>query len=323
MKLQNHQIRDNRVIEAFIRFREACGDAVAEIPRLRLSWSSWSFGNEPLEASAERLSRHGVRHMELQGQLYGGRSARETREILAGHGITASGICGIICREAEFASNSLFFRRQCEDYVRRNVEFCHEVGGSYVLFNPSAVGRPNKFDDREMMRAAESIRTVGDEFVRYGIQCAIEPIRKDEVSLCHSFEEASQLIALVDHPGVRNISGDTFHMMLGETHIGETILDYGNRMVNLHLSDSNRLHLGSGMLDLDIVIMALYAAGYHLRGGFCTPEPVGIGPNPYDHLYGKLDLGCLDDLVRQSVFYFKEREEVLLSAEPEELRRRA
>ncbi len=97
-------------------------------------------------------------------------------------------------------------------------------------------------------------------------------MRRDEVSLCHTFAEAKNLIDAINHPGIQHIAGDVFHMLVGEEHIGKTILNYGHMMTNLHLADTNRRALGTGMLDLDIVIMALYVAGYNNDRCFCFPS---------------------------------------------------
>jgi len=320
MKQQNFRQKDLEVIKRFIQFREK--NDVSKISKLNLSWSNWGFGMEPLEKSAARLEKNNVRYIELHGNLYGkdlGYKADSVKKILGSHNIQVGGICGMLYPESECASNNHFVRQRCIDYMRRQIEFCAEVGGKYILFTPGAVGRTKKYDDNEFYRAAETIRIFGDDFEKYGIRGAIEPVRRDEVSFCHTFFDAKVLIEEVNHPGVRHIAGDVFHMLLGEEHIGRTILDYGHMMTNLHLADTNRKALGTGMLDLDIVIMALYAAGYNNDNCFCSPEPLGTGSNPYEQMYGRPASDMLDELVRQTAEYFYEREELVLKASNEEL----
>ncbi len=38
-------------------------------------------------------------------------------------------------------------------------------------------------------------------------------------------------------------------MLHGEEHIGQTLIDYKDYVVNIHLADTNRKALGSGMLN--------------------------------------------------------------------------
>ena len=211
--------------------------------------------------------------------------------------------------DQEFASNRPLVRQAAIDYFRRQVDFCVEMGGSYVLFGLGAVGRPVKYDDNEFNRAADTVRLVADYFAEHSIRATVEPIRPEEVSLGHTFAEVERFIKQVDHPAVQHINGDLYHMLAGETHIGRTILDYGHMMNNLHMADTNRQALGKGLLDLDVVLMALYAVGHNASDRFCTPEPLGPGGNPYKMMYEEPDAAVLDELVSVSAKTFYEREE--------------
>ncbi|OHB45084.1 MAG: hypothetical protein A2Y13_04535 [Planctomycetes bacterium GWC2_45_44] len=66
-------------------------------------------------------------------------------------------------------------------------------------------------------------------------------------------------------------------------------------------------------MDIDTIIMALYAIGYNRSGCFVTPEPLGPGGNPYPAMHGKTDPAILDELVRKTADCIKERQDVLLS----------
>jgi hypothetical protein len=59
--------------------------------------------------------------------------------------------------------------------------------------------------------------------------------------------------------------------------------------------------------------MALYAIDYNRPDYFVTPEPLGPGGDPYPAMYGKTEPAILDELVRKTATYFKERQEVLLN----------
>ncbi len=102
-------------------------------------------------------------------------------------------------------------------------------------------------------------------------------------------------------------------MQAGEPHLGEAVLKAGERMINLHISDSNRCALGDGSLDLDTLIMALYLIGFNREGCFVTPEPLGPGGDPYPAMYGKPDQAALDLMVQKTATYFREREEEVRS----------
>jgi sugar phosphate isomerase/epimerase len=312
--------RDAQVVEAYLAKRRSSPEAVG---RLRLSWSNWGFGTESLAVSADRLARSGLRFIELHGNRYGpdlGYRTGDVRAILDATGMAVSGICGMASADNEFASNRQHVRQRAIDYFRRQADFCAEIGGSYVLVLPGAVGRPKRYDGSEFDRAVEGMRIVAEHFASVGVRGAVEPIRPDEVSLLHTFDDARRLIAAIDHPGIAHINGDLYHMLAGEEHIGLAILEAGDLLVNLHMADTNRRALGGGLLDLDIVLMALYAIGYAERGGYCTPEPLGAGSDPYSAMYEAPDASRLDALVGQTALTFFEREAALRAASDDQVR---
>ena len=315
MEPQNYEKKRQKVAEAF-RAKLAAEPDLKD-KELKLSWSNWGFGIESLDDSAARLARHGIQWIELHGNRYGdnlGYKAKDVLETLGRHGVRAAGICGMFSAENDLSSNSGIARQNAIDYIRRQLDLCHAVGGTYMLVVPGAVGRPRAYDASEFERSVESLRIVADDFTAAGVRAAVEPIRAAEVSFVHTFSDAMRYIEAVDSPGVRHINGDVYHMQVEEAHIGEAIASAGEKLVNLHLADSNRCALGDGSLDLDAIIMALYAIGYADGQRFATPEPLGPGGAPYPAMFGKPDPAVLDKLVGDSATYWRKRE-ALLKAE--------
>jgi len=315
MKLQNFEIKSQKIKEEFLKLKN---EAPARFKkRLNLSWSNWIFGLESIENTAIRLQRNKIEFIELNGNRQGndiGYKASETKKILSEHGIKTAGICGIFSPDNDFSSNRGVITQNAIDYVKRNTELGRELGADYFLLVPSAVGRSQKIDDREFERAVIALRRVADIFTDTNIKGAIEPIRSSEVSLCHTVQDALDIIKAIDHPGIQHINGDIYHMHTEEAHIGEAILKCSNRLLNLHIADSNRRALGEGSIDIDTVIMALYILGYNRNGCYVTPEPLGPGGDSYVALFGLQEKEVLDELVRQTASYFREREEVLVSS---------
>ncbi|WP_127587052.1 sugar phosphate isomerase/epimerase family protein [Paenibacillus koleovorans] len=314
MSLQNYQLKNEKIRSAFAELKASHPERLKQ--RLSLSWSNWGFGLEPLQATAARLQRAGISCIELHGNHYGpdlGYKPVETLRILEDHGIQVAGVCGMFSADNDLSSNRAIQRQAAIDYIKRETEFIEAVGGSYMLVVPGAVGRPHAYDAMEWDRSVETLRSVADLFVRHRIRAAIEPIRSAEVSLVHTIADAMAYIEAVDHPGVAHVNADVYHMQAEESHIGEALLHAGDRLVNLHMADSNRGALGEGSMDLDTIIMALYVLGYNTDGRYVTPEPLGPGGDPYPAMYGKPDPDTLEHLVQQSARYFREREQWLLS----------
>jgi len=314
MKLQNYERRNKIIRENFLKMKSEHPNQFKR--RLNLAWSNWGFGLEKFEDSAERLSKAGMQFIEIHGNKYGddlGYNPREVNKILSDHNIKVSGICGMFASDCDLSSNRGIFRQNAIDYIRRNIALGKEICATYFLIVPGAVGRPQKIDAAEFDRSVETLRLVADDFIKAKIRGAVEPIRSAEVSLCHTVDDALKYIKALDHPGVQHINGDVYHMLSEENHIGEAILKAGERLINLHLADSNRRALGDGCLDIDTMIMALYLTGYNREGCFATAEPLGPGGDPYPVMYERPDRKVLDQLVQKTVFYFREREEEVLA----------
>ena len=296
------------------RFRELKPEQLKT--RLKLSWSNWGFGREPLAESAARLAKSKVPYIELHGNHYGpdlGYKVDETLRILGDHGLKVSGVCGMFSADNDLACNRALCRQAAIDYLDREVPFTRAVGGTYLLVVPGAVGRPKAYDDVEFERSAETLAMRGDLFQTHGIKAAIEPIRSAEVSLVHTIADAKRYLAQVNHPGVAHINGDVYHMQSEERHIGDAILDAGDRLVNLHMADSNRCAMGEGSMDLATIIRALYVIGFNQGDRFVTFEPLGPGGDPYPAMHGKPNKPRLDALVETSIRYFRDCEELVLA----------
>ena len=316
--LQSYERKNEQIRQTYLAEKKANPQKFEG--RLNLSWSNWGFGMEPLARSVKRLADHGIQFIELHGNRYGadlGYKTAETHKILADHGLTATGICGMFSAECDMASNKPIVRQHAIDYIRRNVELGHELGVKYFLIVPAAVGRPGVIDsaELELVRSVETLQIVADVFEQARIRGAIEPIRSAEVSIVHKFEQAERYIQAVGAPGVQHINGDVYHMLVEESHIPQTIIEHGPRLTNLHLADTNRRALGAGSLDLDTLIMALYLIGYNNAWCYATPEPLGPGSDPYPAMYGLTDPRILDELVRQTATCWREREDVVRELE--------
>jgi D-psicose/D-tagatose/L-ribulose 3-epimerase len=314
MKLQNYEAKRAKLVAAFKR-------KLAQMPGLKkqeikLSWSNWGFGLETLEKTAQRLAQNDLRWIELHGNRYGadlGYRAKEVLKTLGRYHIKVAGVCGMFGPENDLSSNSGIARQNAIDYIRRQLDLCQGVGASYLLVVPGAVGRPRAYDDSEVERSVETLRIVADDFVQANVRAAIEPIRSAEVSLVHTVGDAKQYIAALNHPGVKHINGDVYHMQSEESNIAEALLSAGDLLVNLHLADSNRGALCAGSLDVDAILMALYVLDYTDGQRFATPEPLGPGGDPYPAMFGQPDAGRLDKLVSDTVRYWREREQQIKS----------
>ncbi len=309
MKPQNWEKKREQLVARFEQ--TITSDPSLSGEEIRLSWSNWGFGNEALETTAKRLHKHGVKWIELHGNRYTndlGYNGKKAKKILESYEMKVAGICGMFGPENDLSSTSHIVRQNAIDYIRRQLQLCIDVGGSYILIVPGAVGRPHPYDEHEFDRSMETLSIVADEFVEMGVRALIEPIRSEEVSFIHTVADAKRYIAAINHPAIRYINGDVFHMQAEEANIAEAILEADEMLINLHLADSNRRALGGGTMDVDAIIMALYVIGYTRGARYATPEPLGPGGDPYRAMHGMTSESELDKLVGDTVAYWRERE---------------
>lgn len=314
MRQQNFETKNEAIAEKFYALKKNYPDRLKT--RLNLSWSNWGFGRETLADSARRLEQANMSFIELHGNHYGpdlGYEVEETLKILSDHGLKVSGVCGMFSADNDLSSNRAVCRQAAVDYLRREVPFTQAVGGDYLLVVPGAVGRPKAYDDVEQDRSEEMLKQCAPWFTQYGVKGAIEPIRAAEISFVHTFADAKEYIRQIDAPGIAHINGDVYHMQSEESHIGEAIINAGEMLLNLHFADSNRSALGEGSLDVGTIIRALYVIGHNQPGRYVTFEPLGPGGDPYPAMYGRPDKTKLDALVNNSIRYFRECEELVLS----------
>ena len=314
MSLQRYEAIEESIKEQYLEKKRQQPDLFEK--KLNMSWSNWGFGLEDLAVSCDRLKRAGLEYVELHGNHYGANLGYDADYALAtvrNAGLAVSGVCGMYNDDNDFSSHRAIKQQEAIEYTVRELDFTQAVGGDYLLVVPGSCGRADAYDDAEFPRSVEALRRVAHKFEETGIKGAIEPIRSAEVSFIHTVAEAIEYIEAVDSPGIQWINGDVYHMQSEEQNIPAAIVEAGDRLVNLHLADSNRLGLGDGSLNIDTMIMALYLIGHNTDGRYVTPEPLGPGAGPYAARTSIADPKALDTLVLGSVAYFRDREEYVRS----------
>jgi len=310
MSLQNYQKKNKTIRERFLKEKNERPEKFKR--RIDLSWSIWMFGVESLDDSFKRVKDAGVEYIEYKGDQHVpelGTNTAEVKKMKEKYDIKISGSIGMFSPVNDLSSNDPYIRKRAVDYIKNQVYFTSEIDGKYQIVVPSAVGRTTPLDQSDFQRSVSTLGKCEEYFKETGIKAAIEPIRADEVSLIHTVEDVKQYINALSSDYINGINGDIYHMLLGEDHIGEAILNCGDNLINLHLADSNRDALGRGMIDIDTVIMAAYIVGMNRENRFLTFEPLGPNPDPYSLANGENEKAILDKLVNDSVQYFREREE--------------
>jgi D-psicose/D-tagatose/L-ribulose 3-epimerase len=121
---------------------------------------------------------------------------------------------------------------------------------------------------RALVAAAAYAKTLGLLF-------GIEPVNRYETHLLNTGWQAKDMIERI---GADNmfVHLDTYHMNIEEKGAAQAILDVGEHLRYIHLSESDRGTPGSGTVDWDEIFVALRAIGF--RGGLAMESFVNMPP---------------------------------------------
>jgi sugar phosphate isomerase/epimerase len=122
----------------------------------------------------------------------------------------------------------------------------------------------------------ESTRELAGYARSKSITLALEPLNRFESFLITNLNIAKQFIEEVDAPNLK-VHLDTFHMSIEEKNLAEVVLQAGEMLVNIHVSDSNRETPGRGHTDFQAIMKNLEKISYR---GYLVLEPVPPGSNP-------------------------------------------
>nr|WP_253259869.1 sugar phosphate isomerase/epimerase family protein [Subtercola boreus] len=165
-------------------------------------------------------------------------------------------------------SDDLELRRRCRDMYREAAAVCAELGAvteieyEYGPQNPlplfDAFQQPDESQKTEFMDFYRELLAVVEDTDG---RILLEPLNRYESRYLNRVVDNLEIIDAVAHPN-GGLLPDTFHMSLEETDLAESLRLAAERVVHVHLGDSNRLLPGSGHLDWAAIFGALSDIGY-------------------------------------------------------------
>jgi len=246
---------------------------------------------EPIEAAIRRLGPFGYEALEISGEPER-HDVDEVRGLLHEHGIRCFGTVTLMQGERNLLAASEGARARSIAYVNDCITMVKELGGEEISIVPGTVGKvvPDSTPDKEWQWAVDSLKEIYEHGMASGVRLAIEPINRFET---YFINRGDQALALADavSPDV-GICLDAFHMNIEEIDFFQAIRDAGDRLVDFHVADNNRMACGMGALDWPRIVGTLQDVGYDgaLTVEFVAPidrtpankYPDAIETNPVD-----------------------------------------
>ena len=249
---------------------------------MHLSMHNWMRA-EPIEITIKRLAKFGYESIEISGEPEQFDS-REVRRLLDENGLRCWGSVTLMLEDRNLLAKDEGARADSVQYVKDCVTMVKEMEGEVMTIVPGTVGKvdPEGTPDEEWQWAVNSMKQIYDHAQKEGVRLAIEPLNRFETYFINRGEQA---LALAEATGPDcGVILDTFHMNIEEVEPYEAIRQAGDRLVDFHVADTNRMPCGMGRWDWKKVVDTLESIGYDgaLTTEFVAPidrTPVNLYPD--------------------------------------------
>lgn len=247
---------------------------------MHLSMHNW-MRSEPIETTIRRLAKYDYGSIGIGGEpdRY---DTKEVRGLLDEHGVDCYGCVTLMFEGLDLIAAEEKTRVDSVQYVKDCVTMVKELEGNEVTVIPSTVGKiePTATPEEEWDWAVEGLREIYHHAQKEGVRLAIEPLCRFETYFINRGEQA---LTLANEVGENcGICLDTFHMTIEEEDMYDTIMEAGDRLLDFHVADNNRMPPGLGGHDWLKIVGTLRTIGYD---GALTVEfvaPIDRTPaNPY------------------------------------------
>ena len=241
---------------------------------------------EPIDVTVRRLAKYGYKSLEIQGEPYK-YDTKAVRKLLVEHGVRCWGSVTLMLDDRNLLAQDEAQRAKSVQYTKDCITMVMELGGEVISVVPSTVGKivPDSTPENEWAWCVEAMKEVNDHGRKCGVKIGIEPINRFET---YFVNRGAQALALAEAVGPDcGVCLDIFHMNIEEDDPLAAIRAAGDRLVNFHVADNNRMACGMGTLDWPTIVETLREVGYDgaLSVEFCPPldrTPANPYPNSVD-----------------------------------------
>ena len=236
---------------------------------MHLSTHNWMRA-EPLELTLRRIKRLGFQSIEISGEpkQY---DTKESRQLLKQYGIRCWGSVTLTLGQRNLAASDEAQRAASLEYFMSVVTMVKELEGTEITIVPATVGKitPDGTPEEEWKWVVDGLREVYGYAQRCGVKMALEPLNRFET---YFLNRADQALRLAQEVGPEcGVCLDVFHMNIEEVDMFAALEKVGNRLVDVHVAENNRLAPGMGNIDWPKLVATLRKVGYQ---GALTMEAV-------------------------------------------------
>ncbi len=227
---------------------------------------------EPIEVTVQRLAKYGYQALEIQGEPYK-YDTTQVKKLLDDHGVRCWGSVTLMLDERNLLAKDENQRARSVTYVKDCIQMVSSLGGEVISVVPGTVGKvvPDSTPELEWEWCVTALKEINDYARTCNVKIGIEPINRFET---YFINRGAQALALAEAVAPDcGVCLDIFHMNIEDDDPITAIYEAGDRLVNFHVADNNRMACGLGSLDWKAIIKALKDIGYDgaLSVEFCPP----------------------------------------------------
>jgi sugar phosphate isomerase/epimerase len=219
-----------------------------------LSWAEQcriigDAGYEGVEIAAFTLVEEGVQEIGPAGR-------REMVSVMKNARLECVGLHWLLApppKGLHFTTPDVAVRRRTVAYLNELIDFCGDLGGSYMIF-----GSPRQRNSRGITveeaekHFAEGLASVADHARRRGVKILIEPLGRRTTDVVNTMAEAVGLVQRVNNPAIEGMFD--FNNTPHETEPFDVLLrKYYERIYHVHVQEQGGKHLGTGTAVNDYV----------------------------------------------------------------------
>lgn len=249
---------------------------------MHLSMHNW-MRQEPIETTIARLAKYGYKSIEISGEpeKY---DTKHVRGLLDHYGLDCWGAVTLMVDKRNMQSADEAKRAASVQYVKDCITMVSELNGQILTLVPGTVGKitPDSTPENEWQWLVEGTKEVYAHAEDKGVRVGIEPLNRFESYL---ITRAEQALALCDEVGPNlGVVLDAFHVNIEEKNIYDAFRLVGDKLVDVHVADNNRMPCGYGDYDWAEFVGVLKEIGYDgaLTAEFVAPvdrTPANKYPN--------------------------------------------
>lgn len=260
---------------------------------MHLSMHNW-MRQEPIETTIARLAKYGYKSIEISGEpeKY---DAKHVRGLLDHYGLECWGAVTLMVDKRNMQSADEAMRASSVQYVKDCIQMVHDMDGKILTYVPGTVGKvvPDSTPENEWQWLVEGTKEIYEFAESKGVKVGVEPLNRFESYL---ITRAEQALALCDAVGPNlGVVLDAFHINIEEANLYDAIRLVGDKLVDVHVAENNRMPAGYGDYDWKQFVSVLREVGYDgaLTAEFVAPvdrTPANKYPNALETNFEGLEI---------------------------------